>query len=70
MINGKQVRTKYTYVRCSQLIAQTENIVTAGRDKTVSFGTETEKPCITISRFADIVMETRLSHDGSKNYRR
>ena len=46
--------------------AQNGNIVTAGRDKTVKFWDGNGKGLRTISGFADIVMESRLSHDGSK----
>ena len=68
MINGKQVRTWNAHSGgvLSAHYAQNGNIVTAGRDKTVKFWDGNGKALRTISGFADIVMETRLSHDGSK----
>ncbi len=68
MINGKQVRTwnAHSGGTLSAHYAQNGNIVTAGRDKTVKFWDGNGKALRTISGFADIVMETRLSHDGSK----
>ena len=68
MINGKQVRTwnAHNGGTLSAHYAQNGNIVTAGRDKTVKFWDGNGKALRTISGFADIVMETRLSHDGSK----
>ena len=68
MINGKQVRTwnAHSGGTLSAHYAQNGNIVTAGRDKTVKFWDGNGKALRTITGFADIVMETRLSHDGSK----
>ena len=68
MINGKQVRTwnAHSGGTLSAHYAQNGNIVTAGRDKTVKFWDGNGKGLSTISGFADIVMESRLSHDGSK----
>ena len=68
MINGKQVRTwnAHSGGTLSAHYAQNGNIVTAGRDKTVKFWDGNGKGLRTISGFADIVMESRLSHDGSK----
>jgi len=68
MINGKQVRTwnANSGGTLSAHYAQNGNIVTAGRDKTVKFWDGNGKGLRTISGFADIVMESRLSHDGSK----
>ena len=68
MINGKQVRTwnAHSGGTLSAHYAQNGNIVTAGRDKTVKFWDGNGKGLRTISGFTDIVMESRLSHDGSK----
>ena len=68
MINGKQVRTwnAHSGGTLSAHYAQNGNIVTAGRDRTVKFWDGNGKGLRTISGFADIVMESRLSHDGSK----
>ncbi len=68
MMNGKQVRTwnAHTGGTLSAHYAKNGNIVTAGRDKTVKFWDGNGKGLRTISGFADIVMESRLSHDGSK----
>jgi len=68
MMNGKQVRTWNAHAggTLSAHYAQNGNIVTAGRDKTVKFWDGNGKGLRTISGFDDIVMESRLSHDGSK----
>ena len=68
MINGKQIRTwnAHSGGTLSAHFAQNGNIVTAGRDKTVKFWDGNGKALRTISGFTDIVMESRLSHDGSK----
>ena len=68
IINGKQVRTwnAHSGGTLSAHYAQNGNIVTAGRDKKVKFWDGNGKALCTISGFTDIVMETRLSHDGSK----
>lgn len=68
MINGKQVRTWNAHAggTLSAHYAQNGNIVTAGRDKTVKFWDGNGAALRTISGFSDIVMESRLSHDGSK----
>lgn len=68
MMNGKQVRTwnAHSGGTLSAHYAQNGNIVTAGRDKTVKFWDGNGKDLRTISGFADIVMESRLSYDGSK----
>ncbi len=68
MINGKQVKTwnAHNGGTLSAHYAQNGNIVTAGRDKTVKFWDGNGKSIRSISGFSDIVMEARLSHDGSK----
>jgi chromosome segregation ATPase len=68
MINGKQVKTwsAHSGGTLSAHYAQNGNIVTAGRDKAVKFWDGNGKALRTISGFTDIVMESRLSHDGSK----
>ncbi|MBN37239.1 MAG: hypothetical protein CMI29_02120 [Opitutae bacterium] len=68
MINGKQAKT-WTAHGGGALSAhydQTGKIVTAGRDKTVKYWDGEGKSLHSLSGFADIVMEARLSHDGSR----
>ena len=68
MINGKQVRTWNAHSSgiLSAHYGQNGNIVTSGRDKVVKIWDGNGKGLRTISEFSDIVMEARLSHDGSK----
>ena len=68
MINGKQVKTwnAHSGGTLSAHFAQNGNMVTAGRDKSVKFWDGNGKALQTIKGFSDIVMEARLSHDGSK----
>jgi WD40 repeat protein len=68
MINGKQVKTWNAHGEgtLSAHYAQNGNIVTSGRDKVVKFWDGNGKALRSISGFSDIVMEARLSHDGSK----
>ena len=68
MINGKQVKTwnAHNGGTLSAHYAKNGNIVTSGRDKIVKFWDGNGKALKTISGFADIVMESRLSHDGLK----
>ena len=68
MINGKQVKTwnAHNGGTLSAHYAKNGNIVTSGRNKIVKFWDGNGKALKTISGFTDIVMESRLSHDGSK----
>lgn len=68
MINGKQVKTWNAHGggTLSAHYSQNGNIVTSGRDKIVKFWDGNGKALRSISGFSDIVMEARLSHDGSK----
>ncbi len=68
MINGKQVKTwnAHNGGALSAHYAKNGNIVSSGRDKSVKFWDTHGKALRTISGFNDIVMESRLSHDGSK----
>ena len=68
MINGKQVKTWNAHDGgvLSAHYAINGNIVTSGRDKKVKFWDGDGKALQTISGFSDIVVESRLSHDGSK----
>ena len=68
MINGKQVKTWNAHGdgTLSAHYAQNGNIVTSGRDKVVKFWDGNGKALRSITGFSDIVMEARLSHDGSK----
>ena len=68
MINGKQVKS-WTAHPDGVLSAQIDlksNIVSSGRDKTAKLWDGNGKAIRTISGFKDIVIESRLSHDGSK----
>ncbi|MFL2911955.1 MAG: c-type cytochrome domain-containing protein [Opitutales bacterium] len=68
MINGKQVKS-WTAHADGVLSAQIDlksNIVSSGRDKTAKLWDGNGKAIRTISGFKDIVIESRLSHDGSK----
>ena len=68
MINGKQVKS-WTAHADGVLSAQIDlksNIVSSGRDKTAKLWDGNGKAVRTISGFKDIVIESRLSHDGSK----
>ena len=68
MINGKQAKTWTAHSSgvLSGHYDQKGKIVTAGRDKTVKYWDGEGKSLQSLSGFADIVMEARLSHDGSR----
>ena len=69
MINGKQVKTwnAHSGGTLSAHYAPNGTIVTSGRDKSVKFWDGEGKGLgMTISDLSDIVMEARLSHDGTK----
>ena len=68
MINGKQVKTwnAHSGGTLSAHYAPNGTIVTSGRDKSVKFWDGEGKGLHTISDLSDIVMEARLSHDGTK----
>ena len=68
MINGKSVKTwtAHSEGTLSAHFDEKGKIVSSGRDKTVKLWDENGKGIRTISGFKDIVMETRLSHDGTK----
>ena len=68
MINGKQVKTwnAHSGGTLSAHYAPNGTIVTSGRDKSVKFWDGEGKGLRTISDLSDIVMEARLSHDGTK----
>ena len=68
MINGKQVKswTAHADGVLSAQIDLNSNIVSSGRDKTAKLWDGNGKAITTISGFKDIVIESRLSHDGSK----
>ena len=68
MINGKQVKS-WTAHADGVLSAQIDlksDIVSSGRDKTTKLWDGDGKAIRTIPGFKDIVIESRLSHDGSK----
>ena len=68
MINGKSVKTwtAHSGGTLSAHFDEKGQVVSSGRDKTVKLWDENGKGIRTISGFKDIVMETRLSHDGTK----
>ena len=67
MINGKSVKTwtAHSEGTLSAHFDEKGKIVSSGRDKTVKLWDENGKGIRTISGFKDIVMEARLSHDGT-----
>ena len=67
-INGKSVKTwtAHSGGTLSAHFDEKGQVVSSGRDKTVKLWDENGKAIRTISGFKDIVMETRLSHDGTK----
>lgn len=68
MNDGKQIKNwnAHTGGTLSAHYDSKGKIVTGGRDKTVKYWDGDGKALQTLSGFSDIVMESRLSHDGSR----
>jgi WD40 repeat protein len=68
MNNGKQIKSwnAHTGGTLSAHYDPKGKIVTGGRDKTAKYWDGDGKALKSLTGFTDIVMESRLSHDGSR----